>query len=225
MKYTTENMKDKKFGRLTILEINRVCGKTKAKCVCECGKVKDIFLANIINGNTSSCGCFKKELFSEKTKKHGLYETRLYRIWCNMKLRCCCSTYRDYKRYGGKGIEICEEWLMDFIKFYNWSVNNGYQDDLTLDRINPNGNYTPENCRWTNRHIQNVNKNRQKNNTSGVIGVNKHKNGRYVSRIAINGKRVYLGYFESKEKAIKVRNEYILKNKLTEYKIQNIGET
>lgn len=90
--------------------------------------------------------------------KHGLYKNRLYGIWSNMKTRCCSETYHLYKDYGARGIEVCDEWLNDFEHFYNWAISNGYQDNLTIDRINNNGNYEPSNCRWVDMKTQNRNR-------------------------------------------------------------------
>ena len=89
--------------------------------------------------------------------KHGLRKHRLYRIWSNMKNRCYNPNTRSYERYGGRGITVCDEWKNDFMSFYNWSIANGYRDDLTLDRSNNDGNYTPENCRWATQKQQHNN--------------------------------------------------------------------
>ena len=89
----------------------------------------------------------------------GRSNTRLYRIWVNMKTRCYNINASNYERYGGRGITICDEWKNDFAAFYNWAMSNGYSDDLTIDRINNNGNYEPLNCRWASYSDQNKNKN------------------------------------------------------------------
>lgn len=86
--------------------------------------------------------------------KHNLRYSRLYNIWRHMKQRCYNSNNKKYERYGKRGITVCEEWLNDFKAFYDWSMSNGYKDDLTIDRINNDGNYEPSNCRWVNLKTQ-----------------------------------------------------------------------
>lgn len=95
---------------------------------------------------------------NKENAKHGQRNTRLYKIWCGMKYRCYNSNSDEYETYGGRGIRICKEWNLNFRKFYDWAMNNGYEDNLTIDRINVNGNYTPENCRWTTMKVQENNK-------------------------------------------------------------------
>lgn len=91
-------------------------------------------------------------------KTHGLRYTRIYRIWCNMKRRCYNKNDKSYKAYGGRGITVCDEWKFDFLSFYNWAIESGYNDKLTIDRINVNGNYEPCNCRWLDSKSQCNNK-------------------------------------------------------------------
>ena len=114
-----------------------------------------IILSNHLkSGKIKSCGCLNKQ----GNPKHGLRYTRLYRIWINMKTRCYNKNTNRYKDYGARGITICNEWRNDFMSFYNWSMNNGYDENLTIDRINNDKNYEPSNCRWITVKEQNRNK-------------------------------------------------------------------
>lgn len=150
-----KDITNKKFGRLTVIKfIKRENYKTYWECLCECGNKIITTQNNLQTGSTKSCGCLFKE---GNNKKMNLSHSRLYHIWRNMKARCYQKSSPSYKNYGGKGITVCDEWLNDFMPFYNWAMANGYKEELTLDRINVNGNYEPSNCRWATHKEQNNN--------------------------------------------------------------------
>ena len=136
-------------------------GKPYWLCECDCGKEKIICEYNFTSGATQSCGCKKRNQITKMNKgniKHGQRNTRLYKIWCGMKYRCYNPNSDEYGIYGGRGIVICDEWKEDFQSFYNWAISNGYKYDLTIDRIDVNGNYEPSNCRWVTMKTQENNK-------------------------------------------------------------------
>ena len=149
-----------KFGRLTVIDTYRSeKGVIRCRCVCECGNKHDASIDNLKHGNVRSCGCLAHEWSrsGNARRKHSGKGTRLYQIWKSMRERCNTKTASNYGRYGGRGVCICNEWN-DFSVFQEWAMENGYSDELTIDRIDTNGNYEPNNCRWVTYYEQSINK-------------------------------------------------------------------
>lgn len=159
-----ENPIGKTFGRLTVIAENgRDTGGHKFyRCECVCGNQVSVTLSRLKSGNTKSCGCLRRENTHNMRFKHGKKGTRLYRIWRSMKDRCTNSSFKDYKLYGGRGIKVCDEWETNFVAFYDWAITHGYADNLSIDRIDNDKGYSPDNCRWATAREQRLNQRRCK---------------------------------------------------------------
>lgn len=154
-------MAGKKIGRLKIIqetEERNKDGRVCWLCRCECGEEVVVAGKSIRNGNTTSCGCYHRERLKTDTRTHGLRHTRLYNIYAEMKRRCNDPNREAYPRYGGRGINICKEWMDEFKTFYDWAISNGYQEGLQIDRKDNDGNYDPGNCRWVTATENNNNR-------------------------------------------------------------------
>lgn len=214
----------KRFGKLVVLEIDKNPNNKRTKwiCVCDCGKVVSTASHQLVSGNTKSCGCKRRET---KNNKHGMRHTRIYEIWCGIKQRCYNKNDKSYSKYGGRGIFMCEEWKEDFLTFYLWSISHGYKDNLTIDRIDNNGNYEPNNCRWITHAEQ------QRNRTNNIFiekcGVNKTIS-EWALEMNVDVKTAYQRYkrninskkpidfnyiFSSKNHCIKPINQYSIDGK------------
>lgn len=176
-----KDLTGQRFGRLTV--IRRVedyispKGQRKPRwlCLCDCSKNVTVDGCHLRNGAIQSCGCYNDALKRSRAK-HGLRKKRLYNIWCGIKSRCYYEKNNRYSSYGGRGIKMCDEWKNDFSLFANWALKNGYNDTLSIDRIDVNGDYEPNNCRWATNKVQ------SENRTDNII-------------CEINGKSAALSYW------------------------------
>jgi len=151
-----------RFGRLEVIERHPGGGHKQHvmwRCICDCGKQTTVNGYSLRSGATTSCGCYGREQASETNKKHGgSRRERLYRVWCSMRNRCENPYDKNYEYYGGRGIKVCAEWA-DYAAFREWALSNGYNPDAphgqcTLDRIDVNRGYCPDNCRWVDMKAQ-----------------------------------------------------------------------
>lgn len=152
------------FGRWTVLGVpfwlpSGAAGRScqHVTCQCECGQVAIVNTKNLIGSKTKSCGCLSRELWLTQRTKHGECGTRLHRVWASMRDRCRNDRCKDWKNYGGRGIGICSDWDQ-FEPFRDWAMANGYSDKLTIDRIDNEAGYSPSNCRFVGRDVQNKNR-------------------------------------------------------------------
>lgn len=151
-----------KFNRLTVIKLFERTPKRKYMwlCRCDCGKALVVLGDHLKNNHTRSCGCWNRERIGKVNYKNGLTTTKLYYAYRNMCNRCNRPDNQEYSTYGGRGIKVCEEWLGEngFLKFAEWALNNGYKENLTIDRIDNNKGYCPDNCRWVDIFVQANNK-------------------------------------------------------------------
>lgn len=146
---TAFDLTGKKFGRLTVIEMaaeKMKSGEAKWVCRCDCGTSRLVPSYRLRSGRTKSCGCLAREQVASRNTKHGMFGTRIYRIWSGMMTRCTNENAINYADYGGRGIKVCDAW-QQFENFYA-DMCDGYRDDLSLDRIDGDGDYRPDNCRW-----------------------------------------------------------------------------
>jgi hypothetical protein len=211
---TKIDLQGKRFGRWSVLSEAgpNKHGKILWECKCDCGTTRDVEGATLRSGRSQSCGCYKLQALLSRKVTHGMTRTRFYTIWQNMVRRCTNPNSTHYAHYGGRGIKVDTRWY-DFINFrddlldkYEKHVKEFGESKTTLDRIEVNGNYEPQNVRFATRAEQAQNRRVWATSTSGVTGVHKHaQTGKWTAQIFVNGSYKYLGCYDNFDQAVEAR--------------------
>lgn len=189
-----KDITNQKFGRLTAI---KDVGKDKSghrlwECVCECGTVKVFSISHLMSGSIRSCGCLRTERnikYNKETKtKHGQRHSSIYAIWGGIKRRTSVSKTKNYSHYGGRGIFMCKEWFDSFECFYSWAIEAGYREGLSIDRIDNDGPYTPDNCRWVTEKAQ---ANNRRNNRMVEFNGKTQTLSQWADELGIPRARIY----------------------------------
>jgi hypothetical protein len=202
------DLSGQRFGRLIAVRQN---GQNKAKqykwlCLCDCGNEHTVAGTQLIEGKSISCGCYAREVAGDASRIHGMANTPEYGAWKNAISRCYNPNNKKYHDYGGRGIDVCDDWHqvaeIGFIKFYE---DMGPSNGLTLERVDVNLGYSKENCIWDNRYNQGYNTRQHQTNSSGKTGVSENKDGTWQAYINFEGKRYPLGEYKTFEGAKSAR--------------------
>lgn len=181
-----------------------------------CGSLFKTGVRNVIRGDTTSCGCYRDKVVKNGTKRtHGLTHTRIFKIWMGLRWRCTRKATPSVfnKNYRGRGIKVYDAWDKSFMSFYNWSMSNGYSDKLEIDRIDVDGDYCPENCRWVDGSVNAQNTRLLRiDNKTGYRCVYSIKN-KWIATIGVNKKYIHLGSYNTPEEAALAYNNFVIKNK------------
>ena len=197
-----KNVIGEKYGRLTIVDNAEDRGSARyVRCRCECGTEKDVRLGNLVTGKVTSCGCLVKELGHAK-KKHGKAHSAEWSVWKGIIRRCTKPHDKSYPFYGGRGITVCEEWLV-FENFWR-DMGNRPSPDMQIDRVDNEKGYSKDNCRWVSKAENMHNRRTFKNSTSGITGV-RPKRKRWLAELKLNGVKVLSQEFSTIDEAISAR--------------------
>ena len=222
-----KDLTNKKFGKLTVVELSHIDDNKQAhwKCVCDCTPDKIVIkkAKYLLAGDTNSCGCLRGENLKEARKNvnHGTkkeqyskpYYKKLKNIWRTLKNRCHNPNYKGFKNYGLKGIYVCDEWRLDFWKFYNWAIENGYQEGYSIDRLG--NNYNPDNCEWVS---MSTNCGTTKNGTQITIRGKTQTAAAWTKEpeCEVTGATILKRYREGKQGSKLLKKRIELKNKVIE---------
>lgn len=200
------NLTGQRFGKLVVIKESENIGKNSTwLCKCDCGITKNILSYNLTSGKSKSCGCVRGLKLKKFATTHGESKTRLYGIYKGMKQRCNNTNSPAYDYYGGKSVSVCAEWDNDFLKFKKWSLENGYNENTSIDRIDPNGNYCPKNCRWVSPQKQQNNK---LNNVFVTIGDERLTIAEWASANKTNKQTLYSKFYRLFEQ-LGIENERV----------------
>lgn len=206
-----ENVIGKRYWQVVVIEELPMSNSKQrvVKFACDCGRESQTLLLNLVRGNTKSCGCLRAMVTSERMATHGMSKTRIYKIFHGMKNRCFNPRNQAYKYYGARGISICKEWLDDFYSFQEFCLKNGWKPGLQIDRINNDGWYQPDNCRFVTVDVNQKNKRLlYRSNTSGYKGVSKIGPS-FKSTVTYQGKSYQKRGFKTAIEAAIYRDEFI----------------
>lgn len=192
-----------RYGMITVVEYAGIINnKSYYKCMCDCGKEHLASRQHLRFGDVKSCGCNR---YGHGRRTHGMTNSKIFKVWQGIKKRCTNKNDPCYQKYGAKGIEICPEWEHDFMAFYNWAMENGYKEGLTIDRKDYRGNYCPENCRWVDLYEQANNK--SNNIRITIDGVEKTL-PQWCREYNVPYKKIYRYLYKRKMSFLDAVNEY-----------------